>query len=342
MKEFGARVGSPRGGIARLAAIVASVVLGGTMAASVAAQDTVVVGRSARPSVAVDLSVLDDMGQPPNVAQILMRHSRAPLDYQPGVPPPRNQITLRPPGSTATQKSRTTSKAAASTPARPSVTAAPPRDPAESSRIVLRPPVADAPSRPQQVAALPIAPPTNGTPPPPAAIPMTAPPATPAPPPASQSARTMPLVPPPAAIQPPAAPIQPPPATTAAPAPPAPAPAQIASLPPASATSRDQTIQLVFDATTSQIDDNAKRGLDQLVKSAASDPDLQLQLVAFASGTGPEGPSQARRLSLSRALAVRSYLVDKGVRSTRIDVRALGNRPGGGPADRVDVVVTKR
>jgi outer membrane protein OmpA-like peptidoglycan-associated protein len=43
-------------------------------------------------------------------------------------------------------------------------------------------------------------------------------------------------------------------------------------------------------------------------------------------------------MSLSRALAVRSYLIKAGVRSTRMDVRALGNNVQGSPADRVDII----
>jgi hypothetical protein len=39
---------------------------------------------------------------------------------------------------------------------------------------------------------------------------------------------------------------------------------------------------------------------------------------------------------------VRSYLMDKGIRSTRMDVRALGNQSDGAAADRVDVTVVKR
>jgi hypothetical protein len=34
--------------------------------------------------------------------------------------------------------------------------------------------------------------------------------------------------------------------------------------------------------------------------------------------------------------------MDKGIPSTRIDVRALGNKVEDGPPDRVDVVVTQR
>jgi outer membrane protein OmpA-like peptidoglycan-associated protein len=45
---------------------------------------------------------------------------------------------------------------------------------------------------------------------------------------------------------------------------------------------------------------------------------------------------------LSRALAIRSYLIGKGVRSTRIDVRALGNKIPSGKPDRVDLKIIQR
>jgi hypothetical protein len=43
-------------------------------------------------------------------------------------------------------------------------------------------------------------------------------------------------------------------------------------------------------------------------------------------------------LSLFRALSVRTRFMKSGIRSTRIDVRALGMKSGGGPKDRVDVL----
>jgi hypothetical protein len=61
-------------------------------------------------------------------------------------------------------------------------------------------------------------------------------------------------------------------------------------------------------------------------------------LVAYASGDADAG-SQARRMSLSRALVVRGYLLRRGVEGARLDVKALGNRSEGGPADRVDVIL---
>ena len=47
-------------------------------------------------------------------------------------------------------------------------------------------------------------------------------------------------------------------------------------------------------------------------------------------------------MSLSRALAVRSLLIVNGVRSTQIDIRALGNKTDEKPINRVDLDLAKR
>ena len=69
--------------------------------------------------------------------------------------------------------------------------------------------------------------------------------------------------------------------------------------------------------------------------------EARLRLEAYAKGTGADA-SKARRLSLSRALAVRSFLIENGLRSTRIDVRALGIARDGDVPDRVDIVLLGR
>ncbi len=87
--------------------------------------------------------------------------------------------------------------------------------------------------------------------------------------------------------------------------------------------------------------DAAKQGLDRLASRLSADGRLYVQLIAYAGGGGDA--SQARRLSLSRALAARSYLVDHGVEIKQIDVRPLGNKfdPGSAP-DRIDLVIGQR
>jgi len=41
-------------------------------------------------------------------------------------------------------------------------------------------------------------------------------------------------------------------------------------------------------------------------------------------------------------LSVRSFLIEKGIRSTRIDVRALGDKAENDPKNRVDVNLVTR
>jgi outer membrane protein OmpA-like peptidoglycan-associated protein len=62
----------------------------------------------------------------------------------------------------------------------------------------------------------------------------------------------------------------------------------------------------------------------------------RVQLEAYGGAPGDKS-SDARRLSLKRALAVRQLLIDNGVPSNRIDVRAMGGADDKGPTDRVDV-----
>jgi outer membrane protein OmpA-like peptidoglycan-associated protein len=123
---------------------------------------------------------------------------------------------------------------------------------------------------------------------------------------------------------------------------PAPAPgAQNASRPPAAATAGGSASRLVFAAGSAELPAGGDATLRDLAKRLGGDEGIRLQVVAYADGT-PDQASQARRLSLSRALTVRSFLIAQGVRSTRIDVRALGTQASDGPADRVDLIVGDR
>ena len=72
-----------------------------------------------------------------------------------------------------------------------------------------------------------------------------------------------------------------------------------------------------------------------------SNENLRVQLLAYASSADGSA-SSVRRKSLSRALSVRKFLMDKGVQSTRIEVRALGDQNEGGAPDRVDAIFEQR
>lgn len=122
---------------------------------------------------------------------------------------------------------------------------------------------------------------------------------------------------------------------------PAPAQTQTASLASPSYPSAPPVSQasVPFAIDSADLTDASKKAVAGIVAKMAGSTDARLKLSAYASGS-PETISQTRRLSLSRALAVRSYLIEQGVKSTRIDVLALGNQvEGGGSADRVDLAV---
>lgn len=74
------------------------------------------------------------------------------------------------------------------------------------------------------------------------------------------------------------------------------------------------------------------------LNSAMTSPGARIELEAFGGIKGDKG-SDARRLSLKRALAIRQVLIEYGVSADRIDVHANGGVDDTGPADRVDVFV---
>ena len=82
-------------------------------------------------------------------------------------------------------------------------------------------------------------------------------------------------------------------------------------------------------------------GLKTLAARMKADAALRVQLLAFASDA-EKSVSRSRRLSLERAVNVRRQLLDAGINSTRIEVRALGEQSGEGAPDRVDAITTRR
>ena len=112
----------------------------------------------------------------------------------------------------------------------------------------------------------------------------------------------------------------------------------------ASINSKDETKggarSLMFSQGGAKLSNESKKVLDLLSLTFSKQAKIRMQLLAYA-GEPNLTASKARRLSLSRALAVRSYLIKKGVRSTRIDVRALGNKTNLGAPNRVELKIIK-
>ena len=72
------------------------------------------------------------------------------------------------------------------------------------------------------------------------------------------------------------------------------------------------------------------------MKSKGFNENQRFQLIAYSSD---RNPSNARRVSLMRAISVRSFLIKIGVEANKITVRALGNNMDGELSNRVDIVL---
>jgi outer membrane protein OmpA-like peptidoglycan-associated protein len=125
----------------------------------------------------------------------------------------------------------------------------------------------------------------------------------------------------------------PPPASSSAPPPP---PVSDTAATKAAATTSG--LRLTFAPEQSDLSPESSASIKQLTASAPPGDDTTFNVQAYAPGKADD-PSTARRVSLSRAMAVRAALVADGVPSARIFVRALGEQYGDGPPNRVDIAV---
>lgn len=143
--------------------------------------------------------------------------------------------------------------------------------------------------------------------------------------------------------------------TSIAPQPATPAPATIVASIPATQTTPSAPIKsiatppaamakgvtlVLFDENGESLSD-AATGILSTLAASLKDGSERIQLKAYA-GEGAENNSLARRRSLKRALSVRSFLMDNGIRPNRIDVRALGVANDGLAPDRVEVTKVEK
>ena len=94
-------------------------------------------------------------------------------------------------------------------------------------------------------------------------------------------------------------------------------------------------VTVSFQAQSVEIAETGRGALDGLAKSLSERGVRQLEVRGYASG---EDTGDARKMALARALSVRSYLIDQGVRA-RIEVSATAQPARTAPKERVDVVV---
>lgn len=99
-------------------------------------------------------------------------------------------------------------------------------------------------------------------------------------------------------------------------------------------------LRITFGSGSADLNPATAAALRALAQATPPDR-ATFTIVATAAGT-PDDPSTARRLSLSRGLAVRAVLIGQGVPSPRIYLRALGATAATAPGiaqDRADVTV---
>jgi outer membrane protein OmpA-like peptidoglycan-associated protein len=97
-------------------------------------------------------------------------------------------------------------------------------------------------------------------------------------------------------------------------------------------------VRLVFETGHTNLTPSDEAEIKDLARAIPVPATSSVNVLAYAAGR-PDDPSTARRLSLSRGMAVRSVLLASGVPSAQIYVRALGAAASDGPADRVELVV---
>ena len=98
---------------------------------------------------------------------------------------------------------------------------------------------------------------------------------------------------------------------------------------------------ILYSVGETAVPKQANKNLYILANRMMKDANLRVEFIAFASDA--EGSvSRSRRLSLERAVNARKVILDAGVDSSRVNLRALGEQDDDKEPDRINVIVTKR
>jgi len=308
-------------------AALAMILAGISVTTPLFALDTTVIGGHGGSSVEVDFSVLDSLPLVSTLPELLrpglLPYARA----ESGRLPFRGERSrIGTPGiGSARPAPRPIAKPTRPRIAAPTVTVPTTKAAARPTRPTLATRAPTVTPKPPKIAVV--------TPKPPTRKPQTAPRSVSAP--VTPKAKAPPKAPSIVSTPPAPAPAPPKPVQTASRAP---APAVVPTPSTATSATDSGAIQVLFDEGRSDFVDSMATPLAPLVKNLKSNEKSRVQLLAYAASVDGNA-SKARRLSLSRALSVRAHLMAQGIASTRMDVRALGDRTKTGPADRVDVML---
>tara|TARA_R100001143_G_scaffold55911_1_gene52173 strand:- start:49663 stop:50826 length:1164 start_codon:yes stop_codon:yes gene_type:complete len=358
-------------GTAGLAALMLT-----TMLTSAQAQQAYFRGEAnSNDSVTVNLSVIDKLkgGPAPLQAPSFAAPTAPPVSSQTAPPTPMSAkpqpaptASLAPPPNQAPQStllvpnssSGSGNTVAATPPPVPSLPLPKPAQAAKPAPMPAAPPpkpqiAAEPAPKPAAPQPAPEAPPASTIEAPQTAAVAPAPAPTPAASQAEEQAATAaPASPPPApAITPEPAPAQPAPAQSA---PAQSAPAQAAAAEEPQVASVDLTavdssgvmknndgLSVLFSRESQDLPSAAETALSELAEELKGNETLTLKLLGYSEPMG-EAQSKPRRLSLFRALAVRTYLLKQGIDSRRMTVQALGTKDDSPdrPKNRVDLIVS--
>ena len=95
-------------------------------------------------------------------------------------------------------------------------------------------------------------------------------------------------------------------------------------------------VTFTFAADSAELSTTAQAVLRSLADDLRDQGDNRIQVLGYAAANG-DAPELARQLALSRALKVRTFLMDAGISSARIQVRPPRGVADSGPANRVDI-----
>lgn len=98
--------------------------------------------------------------------------------------------------------------------------------------------------------------------------------------------------------------------------------------------------RIVFESDSAVLTPEAQAELSALASALMAQENSKVMILGYSEGaSGDDEASRARFLSLSRSMAVRRFLMVRGLPSNRLIARALGSQVAEGPSDRVDVMV---
>lgn len=109
---------------------------------------------------------------------------------------------------------------------------------------------------------------------------------------------------------------------------------------PSSGKEDAQTTLVSFTLQPNQVslDENLHYFLEKhALKILEQDKRLTIHINAYATGIEGEEYSDVR-LSLARALEVRSFLIDRNVDASRLKLTPIGNAPNSGTKNRIDLI----